>query len=190
MGPFVIIDATLPGERRAWAVVDEQGRRVGGIGPLKRFKREAAARRLMEHMNKFRESLAQSSTDISNPAAGVRFVLGIRGTGARRRSEVQSVLFDKAHWSLADARRWLRDHKFKSGLVDEKENTYRFRQKSPGLYKEFSTIEAGAPTLNPFKEARLEQRAGDWFVIADGPKGGRRVIASSSYRERALNRAA
>src|SRR5262249_29848185 len=84
-----------------------------------------------------------------NPAQGVKFVLGISGSGRNRKSEVQSVLFDKHLFTLVQAREWLRDHEFKVPAVDEQKGFYRFRQREPGRYKEFSTIEAGAHNPAP-----------------------------------------
>jgi hypothetical protein len=40
---------------------------------------------------------------------------------------LQSIVFDKDHWSLKSAKSWLKKHKYKVGL-DEKPNSYRFRQ--------------------------------------------------------------
>lgn len=44
-----------------------------------------------------------------------------------RRLELQSLIFPKKYWTLSEARRWLRDHGYKSS-VDVKPNVYRFRQ--------------------------------------------------------------
>jgi len=44
---------------------------------------------------------------------------------------VQSVLFNKNIWSLSDAIKWLREHKYKVKKVDVTENFYRFRQRKP-----------------------------------------------------------
>ena len=47
-----------------------------------------------------------------------------------KNSAIQSILFDRSYWSLADAKAWLKKHDFKTD-VDMKPNTYRFRQQSP-----------------------------------------------------------
>ncbi len=84
-----------------------------------------------------------------NPDRGIRFVLGIMKQAGQRVSEVQSVLFDKAKWSVDKAKGWLRDHGFGTPAVDEGKEFYRFRQKPP-RYKEYATVRAGA--RNPKKK--------------------------------------
>ena len=44
---------------------------------------------------------------------------------------IQSVLFDKGKYSVAEAKKWLKDNKYKSPKVDETDNMLRFRQLSP-----------------------------------------------------------
>lgn len=88
----------------------------------------------------------QSVKSSSNPAPGVKFVLGIRGSGASRRSETQSVLFDKSRWTVASARKWLSEHGYRGLKVDEggeHAEYYRFRQTDPSLYRELRVIPAG-----------------------------------------------
>lgn len=46
---------------------------------------------------------------------------------------VQSVLFKKSKYSLPEAKKWLKDNKYKSPKVDETENMLRFRQLSPDV---------------------------------------------------------
>jgi hypothetical protein len=79
---------------------------------------------------------------------GIKFVLGIMRQAGRRVSEVQSVLFEKARWTLEGARSWLRDHGFRFGDLEETDEYYRFRQAPPGQYGEFRTIPAGARNLH------------------------------------------
>ena len=82
-----------------------------------------------------------------NPASGIKFVYGILGKGAARVSEVQSVLLDKARYTLDQAKKWLQDHGFKHGTVDEggpRAEYLRFRQRDPGRYHSMRTGEAGA----------------------------------------------
>jgi hypothetical protein len=55
------------------------------------------------------------------------------------KEEVQSIIFDKDKFSLNKAKDWLKNHNYKTD-VDEKENTYRFRQNEPN-YKSYSTKE-------------------------------------------------
>lgn len=58
-------------------------------------------------------------------------------------TEIQSVIFKKDKATLSEAKDWLREHDFKKVAVDEKENTYRFRQQRPSKFKHdsFRTIE-------------------------------------------------
>jgi hypothetical protein len=58
-------------------------------------------------------------------------------------SDVQSVIFDKDKWTIETAKEWLANHDFKSNKVDEKEDTYRFRQQDPSGFKRFRTISGG-----------------------------------------------
>lgn len=48
-------------------------------------------------------------------------------------SRVQSVIFDKTQYNRNKAKSWLSDHGFKNGDIDEKENSYRFRQFDPSI---------------------------------------------------------
>lgn len=45
--------------------------------------------------------------------------------------ETQTVVFNKSDWELKEAKDWLKEHGYKYGKVDEKKNTYRFRQFDP-----------------------------------------------------------
>lgn len=47
----------------------------------------------------------------------------------------QSVLFDKLFWRKAQARAWLKAHGYRYGDIDEKPNTYRFRQRDPNDFQ-------------------------------------------------------
>jgi hypothetical protein len=53
--------------------------------------------------------------------------LPVRGQGSR----VQSLIFDKAQFTKAEARDWARKHGFRAPAVDEKPNTLRLRQIDP-----------------------------------------------------------
>lgn len=46
-------------------------------------------------------------------------------------STLQTVIFPKDSFTLNQAITWLRDNGFKFHKVDEKKNTYRFRQTNP-----------------------------------------------------------
>lgn len=56
-------------------------------------------------------------------------------------SKVQSLVFNKDEYSPGEARRWAKDHGFKGGKVDAKANTLRLRQRNPGQYNQFRTIQ-------------------------------------------------
>ena len=53
-------------------------------------------------------------------------------------SAIQSILFDRSHWKLSDAKEWLKQRNMKTD-VDMKSNTYRFRQREPKHYYEYFT---------------------------------------------------
>ena len=53
---------------------------------------------------------------------------------------IQSILFNKRLWNLKDARRWLRQHKFKSRKGDENKTILRFRQVTPNKKYRYRTI--------------------------------------------------
>jgi hypothetical protein len=54
-------------------------------------------------------------------------------------SEVQSIVFNKNNFDLEKSLKWLMEHDFKINKVDEKENSFRFRQQDPKKYKKFIT---------------------------------------------------
>ena len=87
-------------------------------------------------------------TSQHNPSMdqGIRFVLGILGRGADRVSETQSILFDKAKWTITQAKKWLRDNGFSTPAVDKggtRARYYRFRQQDPDQYSSMRTITPG-----------------------------------------------
>jgi hypothetical protein len=48
--------------------------------------------------------------------------------------QVQALMFDKTLWTVSEARRWLRDHGYRSSKVDEggpKARFFHFRQAEP-----------------------------------------------------------
>jgi len=79
-----------------------------------------------------------SATANKGPSiGGVQFVLGMPKNGGG--SEVQSVVFDKANWTAAQARAWLKKWNLKSDEMRETGDSYRFRQTDPGKYASFAT---------------------------------------------------
>ena len=55
--------------------------------------------------------------------------------------KVQTLIFSKEKFTKASAKAWAKSHGFKAGKVDEKTNTYRLRQRDPGQFETFRTIE-------------------------------------------------
>lgn len=58
------------------------------------------------------------------------------GDGIKRKSVLQTVLFDKTKWNVRTAKKWLKENNHKYSDVDKKENYIRFRQVDPELLKE------------------------------------------------------
>lgn len=56
--------------------------------------------------------------------------------------QVQSVIFSKTKgdWTIAKAKKWLADHKFKNSDFDETSQSWRFRQFPPSECTEGSEI--------------------------------------------------
>ena len=50
-------------------------------------------------------------------------------------SIVQSVIFDKTHWSVLDSANWLLNNKYEVKKIDETNHFYRYRQVSPTTLK-------------------------------------------------------
>lgn len=62
-----------------------------------------------------------------------------------RGTQIQSLVLSKRRFpTLADARRWVSDHGFKTRHAgkapDETENSWRFRQRDPGDFRRLRTI--------------------------------------------------
>jgi hypothetical protein len=60
-------------------------------------------------------------------------------------TQVQSLIFSKDNFSEKSARNWAKEHGYKYDYIDEKENTYRIRQKNPNKFNKdiFRTISFG-----------------------------------------------
>jgi len=54
--------------------------------------------------------------------------------------QVQTLIFNKDKFSRKSAVKWAKSHGFKASKVDEKENTFRIRQRDPGEFETFRTI--------------------------------------------------
>ncbi len=57
-------------------------------------------------------------------------------------SVVQTLLFSKKHYTIDEAKKWLKSHGFHYGKVDEAKSFYRFRQRDPEEFDKstFATI--------------------------------------------------
>ena len=55
----------------------------------------------------------------------------------------QSIIFNKKKWSVAEAKKWLKDNGYKFGDVDTTDNYHRFRQYEPGKNVRTKTISFG-----------------------------------------------
>src|SRR5574340_849527 len=105
---------------------------------------------------------------------GVKFVLGI----AKGISSTQSVLFDKAIWSVEQARKWLAEHGLKSEKLDKSGKYLRFRQR-PAKYKQYATTDAGHRQENLFGfggETTYSAKGKD-----DAIKAGRRIGDTAGF---------
>jgi hypothetical protein len=49
-------------------------------------------------------------------------------------TEVQSLIFSKDFFNKSSAKNWAKEHGYKYEYIDEKENTYRIRQKNPNYF--------------------------------------------------------
>lgn len=79
------------------------------------------------------------------------------------KTQTQSIIFDKNSYTISEAENWLKSRNYSNTtMVDEKENTYRFRQQSPSDFdeKSFRTI-----TLQPGIQAVIGHH-----IMQDGGK--------------------
>ncbi len=67
--------------------------------------------------------------------------MAMRAGRAPTGSRVQSVLLDKEMFSQAAAKRWAKEHNFRTTQVDSQGNYWRFRQESPAKFKKIRTVE-------------------------------------------------
>lgn len=60
-------------------------------------------------------------------------------------TEVQSIMFDKDKWTVAQAKRWLKEHSYKGVTPDTTKNYHRFRQAPAFSYQKgsFRTMALG-----------------------------------------------
>ncbi len=61
----------------------------------------------------------------------------------QKKSDIQTLILSKSRFKTkGQASKWVRSHGFKTSKVDEKKNTFRYRQKEPSAFIEgsFRTI--------------------------------------------------
>lgn len=58
-------------------------------------------------------------------------------------SQVQTLLFPKDRFTVAEAKHWATEHDWKSGDVDTKGEYIHLRQASPGKFRRIRTIHMG-----------------------------------------------
>ena len=66
----------------------------------------------------------------------------INGNGLKKNIiiDVQSIVFLKKNdWNISNAKKWLKDRKFKGLIPDVTDNTIKFRQLNPQFFTEFKT---------------------------------------------------
>lgn len=68
---------------------------------------------------------------------------GRRSTGRWRGTEVQSLLFSRPRWTESAAKKWAREHLYRSGAVDVTDNYVRLRQFDPVPGTQKRTITSG-----------------------------------------------
>lgn len=54
-----------------------------------------------------------------------------RQPNKNKRNIVQSVIFDKDYWTKIEAKKWLKDNDYYNDDIDEKKDSFRFRQYNP-----------------------------------------------------------
>jgi len=95
---------------------------------------------------------------------------------ARGSMVVQTILIDKGRYSLEQAKKWLSDHDFDTG-VDEKATVYRFRQREPGDFDANSFRTVSIAKGIQFVIGRIKRHDPQPTVKGDDPEALRRAIA-------------
>ena len=142
--------------------------------PFQEFKRTTISYKFLDGRN--RKLLIVSNYNISDKA--IHRVI----KQAPTTTEVQTIIFDKEKFTLAEARQWLKDHDFKTTFdgkgVDEKPNSFRFRQRNPG---DFQTGSFRTITLAPGVKAVIgrpkENKATHAITSPSLDPGGRKLPA-------------
>jgi HK97 family phage prohead protease len=72
---------------------------------------------------------------------------------------LQTLVFPKAFWKLADAKKWCKDHDYKTDL-DETGDSFRFRQRDPGDFERLRIICFDPSRDTPMDECRIKAIGG------------------------------
>jgi hypothetical protein len=64
---------------------------------------------------------------------GVNVIFGMKVVNGSRKSEIQSIRFDKKKWSVDRAKKWLKNHDFKTSIEPAKKETKMI--KKANIYK-------------------------------------------------------
>jgi len=72
--------------------------------------------------------------------------IGQSGEISSNPSKVQSILFDRKLWTLSKAKKWLKEHGYKTRLSEKTQNYYWFRQEPPKKFERLRMIDFGENT--------------------------------------------
>jgi hypothetical protein len=75
----------------------------------------------------------------TTPLEGVQFRVGFHKDG----NDIQSVVFNKAHWTPETAQAWLQNHHLKAERCTDVEKALHYHLQDPKAYKTFRTIVPG-----------------------------------------------
>ena len=85
-------------------------------------------------------------------------------------TKVQSLIFSKENYNETSAKKWAENHNYKFGYADEKEETFRIRQKNPKFFDSdsFRTIDitAGIQAVIACPKKKMED-GGEFVFITD-----------------------
>lgn len=70
-----------------------------------------------------------------------RAVLAAKAKRKSDATEVQTLIFDKTKFDRSAAKKWAKEHDYKSGNVEDTEDSFRLRQRDPGDFVRMRTIE-------------------------------------------------
>lgn len=93
---------------------------------------------------------------------------------------VQTLVFDKDKFTEAQAIKWVQDHDFKFSKIDEKEDSFRLRQRNPDLFQDgsFRTIEIAegiTTVLGKVKEEKISKGFFDYIKNLVKPEVFRKI---------------